>query len=68
MSNTEFVCEGPLARCESCGIIDETRPYGKNNEEICYDCGLKDPKTTAEKMAEEIIMSLGLGPNKFKGF
>jgi len=27
--------------CEYCGKIAETRPYGRNNEEICFECGMK---------------------------
>jgi len=27
--------------CEYCGKVAETRPYGRNNEEICFDCGMK---------------------------
>lgn len=50
-------------RCISCGIINETRPYGKNNEEICIDCGLKDPETTSLKMMENMLISLALGSN-----
>jgi hypothetical protein len=34
-----------------CGIIAECRPYGPNDEEICFECAQKDPKTTERKMA-----------------
>lgn len=33
-------------KCELCGKIAETRPYGKNGEEVCFECGMKDIETT----------------------
>jgi len=44
----------PDGICEYCGKKDELRPYGKNGERICFDCGQKDLKTT-EKMMEKIF-------------
>lgn len=32
----------PPGRCELCGAVEETRPYGPNGEEVCFDCGMKD--------------------------
>lgn len=29
-------------RCQLCGAVEETRPYGPNGEEVCFDCGMKD--------------------------
>jgi hypothetical protein len=29
-------------RCQLCGKIAETRPYGPNGEEVCFECGMKD--------------------------
>ncbi len=28
--------------CELCGEHAETRPYGPNGEEVCFDCGMKN--------------------------
>lgn len=36
--------------CELCGKIDECRPYGPNDEQICFECGMKDVETTKAKM------------------
>lgn len=36
--------------CELCGAVAECRPYGPNGEQICFDCGQKDPDTTLRKM------------------
>jgi hypothetical protein len=30
--------------CQLCGAADETRPYGPNGEEVCFDCGMKDER------------------------
>lgn len=50
MSSLGIITEEPPQRCEMCGIIEETRPYGPEGEEICYDCGMKNPETTEQKM------------------
>lgn len=40
--------------CAFCGKKDELRPYGPNNESICFDCAMKDEATTAKKFGEMI--------------
>jgi hypothetical protein len=35
------------AKCEYCGNLEELRPYGPKHERICFDCAMKDEKTTA---------------------
>lgn len=55
MSGLGIIQEESPQRCELCGVIDETRPYGPNGEEICFDCGMKDEETTRKKMAEYIL-------------
>lgn len=32
----------PDGRCDLCGAIEETRPYGPNGENVCFPCGMKD--------------------------
>jgi hypothetical protein len=32
----------PHGRCDLCGEVEETRPYGPNGENVCFDCGMKD--------------------------
>lgn len=39
-------------KCQMCGKQDELRPYGPNNENICFDCAMKDEATTAKKFGE----------------
>ncbi len=51
MSGRGFIAEETPQACEMCGIIAECRPYGPNDEEICFECAMKDPETTERKMA-----------------
>lgn len=45
--------EVPEGKCELCGMPDkELRPYGPRGEWICFDCGMKDKKTTNAKLGE----------------
>lgn len=36
------IAEQPPGRCALCEAVEETRPYGPNGEEVCFDCGMKD--------------------------
>lgn len=55
MSGLGIIQEEPPQRCEFCGIIEECRPYGPNDEEICFDCAMKDEETTKRKMSMYIF-------------
>ena len=55
MSGRGFIAEESPQRCELCGVIEETRPYGPNGEEICFDCGMKDEETTRKRMEQYIF-------------
>lgn len=50
MSGPGFIAEEKDQVCELCGIIAECRPYGPNDEQICFDCGMTDEDTTRKKM------------------
>lgn len=39
-------------KCELCGVEGELRPYGPNDENICYDCMMKDEASAAQKFRE----------------
>lgn len=52
MSSLGIIFEEPPQRCEMCGIIAETRPYGPNHEEICFECAMKDESMTKIRMKE----------------
>lgn len=45
----------PDGKCELCGAIEETRPYGPNGKQICHPCGLKDPAETERQMAHRLF-------------
>lgn len=44
----------PPAKCEMCGAFEELRPYGPNNENICFECGMKDEATSTKKFSERL--------------
>ena len=51
MSSRGIIAQQADEVCEMCGAVDECRPYGPNNENICFDCAMKDKETTERKMA-----------------
>ena len=57
MSGPGFIAQQPDEVCEMCGVVDECRPYGPNNENICFECAMKDEPTTQQKMAQHIFGS-----------
>lgn len=50
MSSLGIIAVEPDQMCEMCGIISECRPYGINDEQICFECAMKDKETTTRKM------------------
>jgi hypothetical protein len=59
MSGRGIIANEPDQMCELCGKVDECRPYGPNDEQICFDCGMKDETTTQRKMDAYIFGSVG---------
>ena len=58
MSGRGFIAAEVATVCEMCGKIDECRPYGPNDENICFDCAMKDDESRAiaeRKMAAYIF-------------
>ena len=55
MSGRGFIAEEKEQVCEMCGTIAECRPYGPNDEEICFECAMKDEETTQAKMEAYIF-------------
>jgi len=55
MSQRGIIAQEPAQVCELCGVIDECRPYGPNDEQVCFDCAMKDEETAAKKMAQYIF-------------
>jgi hypothetical protein len=40
----QVIMAQPPGRCDLCGAVKETRPYGPNGENVCFSCGMKDEK------------------------
>lgn len=58
MSGRGFIMQEAEQFCEQCGKLDECRPYGPNDEQICFDCAMKDDESKAiaeRKMAAYIF-------------
>jgi hypothetical protein len=54
MSEYLLISEEKPEICQFCHNFEELRPYGPNNEEICFECAMKDERTTNKKMMEYI--------------
>ena len=55
MSTRGIIAQQADEVCEMCGSVDECRPYGPNDENICFDCAMKDEETAKRKMAAYIF-------------
>lgn len=40
----------PPGECQMCGMVAELRPYGPMGKHVCFDCAMKDPEGTDERM------------------
>lgn len=47
MSGRGFIAHEVATVCEMCGVIAECRPYGPNDEQICFDCATSTPEMEA---------------------
>lgn len=45
-----IIAPEPPDTCQFCGAFDELRPYGPKGERICYNCAMKNEKTTERQM------------------
>jgi hypothetical protein len=48
MSGRGFIAEEVAQACEMCGTVEECRPYGPNDEQVCFDCAMN-------KVGEDIV-------------
>ena len=55
MSGPGFIAQQPDEVCEMCGVVAECRPYGANDENICFECAMLDEDTTRRKMEAYIF-------------
>lgn len=49
-----WIAAEPDGRCEICGKIAETRPYGPEGQEVCFQCGMKN-ETAAKQQFERFL-------------
>jgi hypothetical protein len=52
MSQPGLIEAEPQGVCDLCDKVAETRPYGPNGEEICFQCGQRDVVTTEKSMGQ----------------
>jgi hypothetical protein len=50
-----WIAEEPDGRCELCGAIEETRPYGPGGKQICFACGETMPETVEREMGKRLF-------------
>ena len=55
MSGLGFINVEPERKCELCEKVAECRPYGPKGEQVCFECGMKDPKTTDRQMKKYLF-------------
>jgi len=55
MSGRGIIAQESPQACELCGKIEECRPYGANDEQVCFECAMKDEDTTNKKMTQYIF-------------
>lgn len=56
IGNTVFIEAEKDRRCEYCGEVAETRPYGKGGMRICFACGMKpENKAQTEAAFSELL-------------
>lgn len=51
---TLWIVEAPPGRCELCGVVEETRPYGPDGEQVCFACGMKD-EAAAKRQFDKML-------------
>jgi hypothetical protein len=56
MSGPGIIAEEPEQMCEMCNTVSECRPYGPNDEQICFECAMLDEETTRKKMTAYIFL------------
>ena len=55
MSGKGFIAQEPDRRCELCGKVAETRPYGPHGERVCFDCGMKDEEAARRQFGKVVL-------------
>lgn len=55
IGNVIIIEAEPDMVCFLCGKVAETRPYGPNGEEICWECGQKNKEQTEKMMGIKLF-------------
>ena len=55
MSGKNFIAPEEDRLCQLCGQFEETRPYGPNGEQVCFDCGMKDPAAAVRAFRKYVM-------------
>lgn len=50
--NVFVIEEQSPEECDLCGKVAELRPYGPNGENVCFDCGMKNPEAAKRALAK----------------
>jgi len=54
MSGKGYISDESEQICELCGKLAECRPYGPHDEQICFDCGMKNEEITKRKFLKKV--------------
>ena len=55
MSRLGVIEDEPDLRCELCGKIAETRPYGPHGKRVCFKCGMLDEAAAKRQFCLKVI-------------
>lgn len=58
---TTWIVAEPPGRCQLCGEVGETRPYGPGGAQVCFSCGKADEEET-ERQAGAFMFGIGEHP------
>lgn len=58
LGNVVILEPEPDCKCELCGAVEETRPYGPNGERVCFGCGMKNEEQTRRSMRRTLFGDL----------
>lgn len=54
IADTIFTFQEKPKKCDLCGKVEETRPYGPNGENVCFDCGMKDEESAKKQFGKAL--------------
>lgn len=51
---TVWIVAEPPGKCQLCGAVEETRPYGPGGKQVCFDCGMRDEAEMKRQFAKVV--------------